>query len=269
MSGAATLIEGVGITAVGTVWGDDLAAFKGRSELPERKHLKLMTRAVQLGVAGVGRALAGRPGWQDVSPERRGLFVGARPVGAPEDLEPALAVARDGQRLDLQRFGSEGLARLHPLWLVKGLSNNIPGYACAYWDLRGPVANRCEGRVGGLAAIVEAARAVAEGRVDLAVAGGADCLLPTPPWARGATGEGAAFVVLERGAGRAVTSAEIRLDPDLSAEDEHGVGGVDAGSATGPLRLVRALGGKGPAEVTVRDAEIGLWARIAVGEASG
>ena len=89
------------------------------------------------------------------------------------------------------------------------------------------------------------------------------------PRARGATGEGAAFVVLERGAGRAVTSAEIRLDPDLSAEDEHGVGGVDAGSATGPLRLVRALGGKGPAEVTVRDAEIGLWARIAVGEASG
>jgi len=256
-------LDDVGITAWACLSGSELEGFRARAELPERKHLKLMTRGVRLGVAGVGRALAARPEWQRIPAERRGLFVGTRPVGAPEDLRPALEIARDGSRLDLGRFGEQGLPRLHPLWLVKGLSNNIPGYACAYWDLRGPVANRCEGRVGGLAAIVEAARAVAEGRLDLAVAGGADCLVPAPPWAEGPTGEGAAFVVLERGAGRPIREAATGLDPQLGpvdrAPDE-----VNLGAAAGAIRLVERLEAGQGGTVQISDPELGMWARLVV-----
>lgn len=253
----------VGVTGWAILAGSEAADFRPRSDLPERKHIKLMSRAVRLGVAAVGRALGSRPAWTEVPPERRGLFVGARPVGATADLQAALEVSRDGDGVDLSAFGEQGLTRLNPLWLIKGLSNNIPGYSCAYWDLRGPVANRCEGRVGGLAAIVEAIRAVEEGRVDLAVAGGADCLIPTPPWMAGPTGEAAAFVVLERNAGRIVRGG-VQVDPhavDSPADQLLG----EIGAATGPVALVRALTEGGSGAIEVSDAAVGLRAWVAVG----
>lgn len=255
-------VLGVGITGWACLAGEGLEGFRARTELPERKHLKLMSPAVRLGVAAIGRALLARPGWQDVPAERRGLFVGTSAVAAPDDLEPALQIARDGGRLDLQRFGTDGLSRLHPLWLVKGLSNNIPGYACAYWDMRGPVGNRCEGRAGGLAAIVEAARAVAEGRVDLAVAGGADCVLPAPPWADGPTGEGAAFVVIERSRGRPIETVGLSMVQPASSRTRPD---VDLGAATGAVALVRALERPDAVEVTAEDAQVGLRAVVRLG----
>ncbi|MFK7930641.1 MAG: beta-ketoacyl synthase N-terminal-like domain-containing protein [Myxococcota bacterium] len=256
----------VGVTAWALLTGARAAEFVPRQRLPERKHIKLMARSVQLGVATIGEALAARPGWERVPPERRGLFVGARPVGATTDLIPALDVSVVDGQVDLRRFGDVGLSRLHPLWLVKGLSNNIPGYACAYWDLRGPTANRCEGDAGGLAAIVEAIRAVEEGRVDLAIAGGADCLVPPPPWRTGTTGEGAGFVVLERDQGRAITggtSLGVSGDP----EDRT----VDLGAATGPASLVAACEGRTAQRIEVGDAAVGLtaWVQIAADEESG
>lgn len=252
------------ITAFAGLWGDEASRFRARGELPERKHLKLMGRGVQLGVAAVGRALAARPGWQDVPPERRGLFVGARPVGAPGDLAAALEAVRTDGGVDVAAFGELGVPLVHPLWLVKGLSNNIPGYACAYWDLRGPVANRCEGRVGGLAAVVEAVRAVAEGRVDLAIAGGADAVTEPAPGSELPFGEGAAFVVIEReGVGPRI-DGWTRIDP--AALDGPLVPDLgDLGAATGAVRLVQVLASGGSeVEIDVGDAVVGLRATVRI-----
>lgn len=252
-------MKSVVVTAYAGLWGEEARAFHPRSELPERKHLKLMARGVRLGVAAVGRALAARPGWESIAPERRGLFVGSRPVGGAEDLQHALQASTTDGRVDEAAFGEVGVPLVHPLWLVKGLSNNIPGYACAYWDIRGDVANRCEGRVGGLAAVVEAARAVAEGRVDLAVAGGADCVLLPPPWATGPTGEGAAFVVLEAAGDGPELSGRITAGP--AGDGPLDVLG-DLGAATGPVRLVRALQAGEAATVSVGDEAVGLTASV-------
>ncbi|MFT7521951.1 MAG: 3-oxoacyl-(acyl-carrier-protein) synthase [Kiritimatiellia bacterium] len=225
------------ISAWGGIWGDELGDFRPRSELPQRKHLKLMERSVQLGVAAVGRALGARPGWELVPAERRGLFVGARPVGStPDDLEYAIVRSSTDGELDVGLFGEIGVPLVHPLWLVKGLSNNIPGYASAYWNLQGATGNRCEGRAGGLAAIVEAVRAVAEGRVDLAVAGGADSLLLAPVVEGVVGGEGAAFVVVER------ADEGVRvMDAGVCCH----VGGaspkIDLGAAHGAVELCQAL----------------------------
>lgn len=203
-----------------------------------RKSLKTMTRAVQLGVAAVLSAVAGVPGWAAVPPERRGLFVGASPQqGDVEDL--ALAIEASGPVPDLQAFAERGIPMVPPLWLVKGLSNNVLGYASALLDLRGDNGNWCDGRLGGAVALTNAVHSIAEGRVDVAIAGGADALLGAEPVLGVPCAEGAAFVVLVAEGvlplvGRAVT-AGVPVGP----------AGVDAvgelGAAAVPVALVRAL----------------------------
>ena len=160
-----------------------------------RKHLKTMTRAVQLGFAAVSQALATFPAWAAVAPERRGLYVGASPQsGDPEDLVTALEAC--GPEPTLAAFAERAIPLIPPLWLVKGLSNNILGYASAQHDLRGDNGNWCDGRLGGAVALTTAIHAIAEGRVDLAVAGGADNFIGLDELIGGPGGEGAAFVVL-------------------------------------------------------------------------
>ena len=71
-----------------------------------------MTRAVQLGVAAVHSALALAPGWQDIPPERRGLFVGASPqAGDAEDLAPVIAALRAEGVTTLRGIAAELNAR--------------------------------------------------------------------------------------------------------------------------------------------------------------
>jgi hypothetical protein len=221
-----------------TVAGFDAVA----AGLP-RKSLKTMTRAVQLGVAAVLACVRDTPGWESVAPERRGLFVGASPQqGDVEDLAPAIAAS--GAVPDLGRFAEAGVPLVPPLWLVKGLSNNVLGYASALLDLRGDNGNWCDGRLGGAVALCNAVHAVAEERVDLAVAGGADCLVGGEPIFGVPCAEGAAFftfvpagLVAVRGrrvtAGRPAAPAAIDLVGEL-------------GAAAVPIALARALAGGGP-----------------------
>jgi hypothetical protein len=140
-------------------------------------------------------ALAQWEGWQEVPPPRRAIFVGATPMGGDEDLLRAVEASStsDGQ-LDMRTFATEGLPKIHPLWLVKGLSNNVLGLSSAHHDLRGVNANYCQGESSGARAVIEGILAVAEGRAELALAGASDS------WIRAQgllgtrlAGEGAAF----------------------------------------------------------------------------
>ena len=154
-----------------------------------------MTRAVQLGVAAVLAAAARVPELSRVPPERRGLYVGASPQqGDASDLGPAMQAT--GSALDLAAFAERGIPLVPPLWLVKGLSNNILGYASAMLDFRGDNGNWCDGRHGGAVALTQAIHAVAEGRVDVAIAGGADALRGAEAIVGHPCAEGAAFVVM-------------------------------------------------------------------------
>jgi hypothetical protein len=173
--------------------------FQARAYVPNRKNLKLMSRAVQLGVSAIRLALGQVEGWESVPAARRGMFVGATPLGGEaEDLIPALQVATgpDGH-LDLARFAAEGIPLIHPLWLVKGLSNNVLGFASAEHDFQGTNGNWCDGPASGAIALAEGWAAVAEGRAELVVAGAADAWVELQPILGGRNGgEGAAFFVL-------------------------------------------------------------------------
>jgi 3-oxoacyl-(acyl-carrier-protein) synthase len=205
-----------------------------------RKHLKTMTRAVQLGVAAVSAAIARTGSIEGIPPERRGLYVGASPqAGEAGDLAAALAESGPGG----EKFATRGIPLVPPLWLVKGLSNNVLGYASAQHDLRGDNGNWCDGRLGGAIAIATAVRAVAEGRADLAIAGGADCLVGADDLLGIRGTEGAAFLVLVRGRGEILARAGLPADlPESEA--------AELGAAAIPLRLCAALdAGAIPAEI--------------------
>ena len=153
----------ISIRSIGLVASRDFSVydeFEPRKELPNRKHLKLMSRADRLGVAAVGRAISTFPEWDSFAPERRGLFVGSTPEGTdPGSLGPAIERSCVEGEFSVGAFGEQGLPYVPPLWLVRGLSNNILGFACAYWDIQGVNGNRCEGRISGVAAVIEGMRA--------------------------------------------------------------------------------------------------------------
>jgi hypothetical protein len=228
---------GIGAAGLGAPSGAEVPGFRARDFVEDRKSLKLMTRAVQLGVSAVGAALRMVPEASRVPPERRGIYVGASPQpGEPEDLRPALAAASDAEgAFDLTRFAIHGIPRIYPLWLVRGLSNNVLGYASAIHDCQGSNSNYCDGEEGGWTAIVEGAAAVAEGRADLVVAGGADCLVGGDTVLGQPCAEGAAFLVLRPAV---EVGPFLQLDRDRLRGELRGMGHM--GAATWPVAIARA-----------------------------
>ena len=217
---------GAGAGVPGPVPGFDPVA----AGLP-RKHLKTMTRAVQLGFAAVSAALRAYPAWTEVPPPRRGLYVGASPQsGDPEDLAAALGAM---SAPTVGAFARDAVPLIPPLWLVKGLSNNVLGYASAHHDLQGDNGNWCDGPLGGAVALCAAVHAVAEGRVDLAVAGGADSLIDAERVLGRPGGEGAAFLVLVPG----TAGVPVRAGVPLVEPHDEGLG--DLGAAFVPVSLGR------------------------------
>lgn len=206
-----------------------------------RKHIKTMTRAVQLGVAAAGAAIQSFPDWKLTPPARRGLYVGASPQsGDAEDMIPAVDAWKQSGDLSLNGFARAAIPIIPPLWLVKGLSNNILGYAAAQWDLQGDNGNWCDGRRAGAVALNNAIHAVAEGRVDLAIAGGADCLVGADALIHAIGAEAAAFFVLVP----CDISGDASGDPGIGAGHPTDEGcaaeGGEAGAASVPLTLARA-----------------------------
>ena len=158
-----------------------------------------MTQAVRLGVACIADAVNRTPHWDEIDPERRGMYVGASPqVGRHDDLADAFKVASESGTFSLQTFGEKGIEQIHPLWLVRGLSNNVLGFSSAYHNAQGHNMSYAMGADGGWNAILEGAHALVDNRLDIVVVGASDDLTAASE-VLGATGsQGAAFFVMER-----------------------------------------------------------------------
>jgi len=246
------VLSGVGLFctagegAGGAIGGSSgrIGSFRARQWVDDRKSLKLMSRSVKLGVAALQMALNETEGWADVAPESRGMMVGTTPLGGDaKDLLPALDVATDASgNLSMAKFAAEGRQLIHPLWLVKGLSNNVLGLGSAFHDFRGVNANYCSGNDSGARAIVEGYLAVAEGRSDLVVCGGADSMIAVPDGMMGEeSGEGAAFFVFR-------VASDVDKESSRSVSYTQGERGIEAekslgdmGAAGRPVALARAL----------------------------
>ena len=156
----------------------EVPAWRARSWLPDRKAIKLMTRCVQFGVAAALEAWGPRCVEETAPPELRGMYTGCG-VPADEDWtfrDAVNASVVDG-RFDMPTFGGPGQDLLNPLWLVKSLTNNVLAFTAKTLDLQGANDNFEAGAAGPLLALGSAAQAVAEGRLEQALAGGSDSLV--------------------------------------------------------------------------------------------
>ncbi len=109
--------------------------------LPQKKFLKVMPRAIQLGVAA-GTLAMQDAGLEkgDVDPERLGVVYGAgRMSTTPEELADAVQRFAE-QRLpfDASLWDAEDMARIAPLWLLRQLPNSPACYVSMEYDARGP-----------------------------------------------------------------------------------------------------------------------------------
>src|ERR1700730_1730568 len=87
---------------------------------------------------------------------------------------PAVRRATADGTFHLDAFGSEGLPLVHPMWLLKGLANNVLYFVSVKYNAQGMNNNISMGGVAGTMAVGEALRTIQRGAVDVAFAGGYD-----------------------------------------------------------------------------------------------
>ena len=141
---------------------------------PIRKGLKVMCREIQMGVAAAQRALHDA-GLEDgtIDPDRIGMVFGSDYIlTVPEEIEPAVRACVDEQGMfDFNRWGTEAIPKVAPLWLLKYLPNMPASHVAIYNDLRGPNNSITMREASSLMAIAEASAVIARGHADVMLAG--------------------------------------------------------------------------------------------------
>ncbi len=168
-----------------------VADFSGRiddfCELPAamrkaiHKALKLMNRETQMGVAAGQQALRDSGVQQHHAPERIGICFGAENVSVmPEDFQAGVDACSDGAGgFDMDRWGTDGISQVAPLWLLKCLPNMAACHLAIINDLRGPGNTITQRDVAVNMAVAEACRAILDDDADVMVVGGTGTTLST------------------------------------------------------------------------------------------
>lgn len=161
-----------------TAIGAPVTGFDARHHI-DAKALRLMTLPVSLGVAAAQMAAVDSGlAFGGLDPVRLGCFVGSRGQSSErQDLLAAVQRATEGGNFRLDLFGQEGVPLVHPMWLLKGLANNVLYFVSLKFNAQGMNNNISMGGAAGTMAIGEAFHAVRRGYLDVAFAGGYDSTL--------------------------------------------------------------------------------------------
>jgi 3-oxoacyl-[acyl-carrier-protein] synthase II len=165
--------------------GGEVPAYKIGDYVPKsyRKATKVMARDIELAVVAADDAFkdAGLKSkayteTPDIPTARFGCNIGAGLINVDlNELTAALNTARgDGNKLDLKRWGSEGINNLTPLWLLKYLPNMLACHVTIIHELKGPSNTITCADASSHLAIGEAFRTIQRGAADLAICGGAE-----------------------------------------------------------------------------------------------
>jgi 3-oxoacyl-[acyl-carrier-protein] synthase II len=162
----------------------EVPPFKISEYVPKsyRKATKVMARDIELAVvaadgafrdAGLqSRAYTDAP---TIPATRFGCNIGAGLINVDlAELTAALHAARDGNKIDLQRWGREGMGQLTPLWLLKYLPNMLACHVTIIHELKGPSNTITCADASSHLAIGEAFRTIQRGDAELAICGGAE-----------------------------------------------------------------------------------------------
>ncbi len=153
---------------------DDFGPLEKEPKKAVRKALKMMCRECQMGVAAALLALADaglKPGAAD--PDRSGISFGTDyMLSEPEEFSEGVAKCRDADgRFQFTRWGTEGLGKMPPLWLLKYLPNMPASHLAIYTDFRGPNNSLTMREAAANAAIGEAHQIIRRGSADVMLVG--------------------------------------------------------------------------------------------------
>ena len=151
--------------------------FSPEKYVTQRKAIKVMARDIQLAVAGARLAFDdSKIGSSPFNHERFGVIVGSGVLNHELD-ELAHSVQNsldDSGKLDLVKFGDQGLSALFPLWLLKYLPNMSACHISILLNLQGMNNTITTGASASLQAVGEACRIIERNDADLMLAGGAE-----------------------------------------------------------------------------------------------
>jgi 3-oxoacyl-[acyl-carrier-protein] synthase II len=150
-----------------------------------RKATKVMARDIELAIVAADDAFKDA-GLQSLAYTEKPNFDGTRfgcNIGAGlintelNELTAAMTTARsesERNRLDLRRWGKDGMTQLTPLWLLKYLPNMLACHVTIIHQLKGPSNTITCADASSHLAIGEAFRTIQRGNADLAICGGAE-----------------------------------------------------------------------------------------------
>ena len=159
--------------------------FKASDYIKDRKAVKLTFPMVHLAV-GAAQLAVDDSGikTETLTPSRFGAFIGSggggfeEGAGFPDLVEPLVqSWSEEKKKFDPVKFGTDGIARTYPLFLLKTLPNNAFYYISLQHNIQGENDNIIASFTGGSQAIGDAGRAIRRGSADIAIAGGYDSLL--------------------------------------------------------------------------------------------
>ncbi len=174
--------------------GGEVGKLKMGDYVPKshRKSTKVMARDIELAVVAAYEAVkdanlrtkcfAERGELEEadpVDPTRFGANIGAGLICADlHELAGALATAADDDgTFDIRKWGSDGMANLTPLWLLKFLPNMLACHVTIVHDAQGASNTITCGEASSQLAIGEAFRTITSDTADICICGGAESKL--------------------------------------------------------------------------------------------
>ncbi len=210
----------------GCVAAGEVPAFDIEPSLRLPKNAKFMSRSVQCAVLAAADAMSAAGGpTADLDPRRIGIYTGSGQTGLePAEFFAALELAETGDEgVTYRNLGGRAARLVDRYWSLRTLANAGLALLAAEFSARGPCNNYVQSDTASAQALAAGYFDLLEGRCDVVLAGGYDCLLlpsiylayeragllstTSPerahrPFDRSRDGlvlaEGAAFVVLER-----------------------------------------------------------------------
>ena len=156
-----------------SAFGAEVRDFNPADYLRDKKFVKVMTRAIQLGVASSNLAVKdSRLSTGMVDPDRFGVVFGSgRMTCHPGELAAAVEVCRAEGGIDFRKWGHEALAEIAPLWLLRQMPNMPASHVSIDHNACGPNNTITCRDASALLALSEAVRVIEADRADCMIVG--------------------------------------------------------------------------------------------------
>lgn len=158
--------------------GADVKNFSAKEwmKTKQRKSIKAMCREIQMGVCSATMALDDASLGENqkaVAPERLGIDFGANLMLSPPEvlMDAAVACSDEGNVFHHEQWGTAGLGKMEPLWLLLFLPNMPACHIGIYADARGPSNSLTMAEASSGLAISEALRILERDSADVMICG--------------------------------------------------------------------------------------------------